>query len=111
MSGLLPRSTFIFLLTVFGTTAVVVAKDYSFPRVVVEAVVQADGAVRMTEHRTFRFDGSFSEADYNLSRAGFDVVRDIEVSENGNPYTLNTSRKDNTYRVRERDKRVDIRWY
>ena len=107
----LRRCTFALLLIAFCTTAVAVGKDYSFPRVVVEAVVQSDGAVHITEHRTFRFDGSFSEADYNLSRAGFDVVRDIEVSENGIPYALNTSGDEGTYRVRERDKRVDIRWY
>jgi uncharacterized membrane protein len=87
------------------------AKDYSVPLVVIDATVRADGTILYEEHRTYRFDGSFSEADYRLSRAGFDEIRDIHVREGAEPFELRRSRDAGTYRVDEGRRTVDITWY
>jgi hypothetical protein len=86
------------------------AKDYSTPQVVIDATIRADGTILYEEHRTYRFDGSFSEADYSLSRQGFDEVREIHVREGEEVYRHSASGEPGTFRVRERDRTVDIIW-
>jgi uncharacterized membrane protein len=88
----------------------VAAKDYSVPLVHIEALIRNDGTVEYTEHRTYRFDGSFSEADYRLSRRGFDVVRDIEVREGNVAYELARGGGEGTYRVATGRRTVEVTW-
>ncbi len=85
-------------------------KDYSVPLVSIEATVRADGSVLYEEHRTYRFDGSFSEADYILRRDGFEQIRDIHVREGDHPYLLDDSREPGTYRIREHRRSIEIVW-
>lgn len=100
----------IFLLVLSFIVPSAFSKDYTVPRVVIDAVIRADGSVDYREHRTYLFDGRFSEADYLLSRSGFDEITDIVVSENGESYRLNDSKRSGTYRVRQQRRSVDIIW-
>lgn len=95
----------------FLIPSLALAKDYSTPLVVIDATIRVDGSVLYEEHRTYRFDGSFSEADYRLSRVGFDEIRDIHVREGEQPYAFETTRDPGTYLIRDRAGTVDIVWY
>lgn len=103
------RIAWIFLLLTVATSSAV-AKDYSVPRVVIFAHILPDGTISYQEHRTYRFDGSYSQADYNLSRAGFDEIRDIDVREQGVLYHLDNSGNPGTYRVQQTSDDVEIVW-
>jgi uncharacterized membrane protein len=59
-------------------------KDYHFPRVLIEATVEADGSVTLDERRTFDFRGRFSFARYTVDWP-IELIEGFEVSEEGRP--------------------------
>ncbi|MDR7456944.1 MAG: DUF2207 domain-containing protein [Armatimonadota bacterium] len=93
------------------TAAPAWAKSYDFERVSIEAVVTADGHLRIVEARTYRFDGSFSWATYELPLAGTSGIRDVSVADDRGPYRLSTSGEPGTYRVSRGGGGVEIRWH
>ena len=94
----------------FSIPSIANGKDYSVPRVVIFANIHDDGTITYQEHRTYAFDGSFSEADYILPRRGYDEIRDIDVREHGRLYRLSDSGDAGTYRVRQTSDNVEITW-
>ncbi len=69
------------------------AKDYWFPRVVVDVTVNADGSFQYRESRTYEFDDAFTFAFYQVEKlrlsGGEPVdITDFVVSENGAPLEL-----------------------
>lgn len=86
------------------------AKEYSVERVEMRVRVMANGSVEFVENRTYTFRGSFSRANYELSKQGFDEVRNIQVSEGNDLYLLENSSTPGTYRIRDRSRSVDIEW-
>lgn len=87
------------------------AKSYDFERVTVEAVVTPDGHLRIVEARTYRFDGAFSWATYELPLVGTSGIRDIHVADDRGPYRLSTAGEPGTYSVSRSDRAVEIRWH
>jgi len=87
-----------------------VAKNYTIDNVRVLAEILQNGQVRITEYRTYSFDGSYSQANYELSRRGFDQVSDISVSEFDQEYILSESELPGTFFFEERNRSVDIIW-
>lgn len=62
----------------------VFAKDYYFPKVVVNITIEKDGSFLVKEERTYKFDGSFSWATYTLDKKNFDRIEDFSIAdENG----------------------------
>lgn len=88
----------------------VIAKNYTIDKVSVIAEILENGKIRITEYRTYTFDGSYSQANYELSRRGFDQVMDITVSEDGQVYILSDSELPGTYFIDERNRSIDIIW-
>jgi uncharacterized membrane protein len=87
------------------------AKNYFVEQVTILAEVQPGGSIRYTEHRTYRFEGSFSQADYRLRRRGFDQIRDIQVSEGNIEYIrADRGRDPGTFLIRESNNDVEIIW-
>lgn len=87
-----------------------IAKNYTIDNVRVIAEILQNGQVQITEYRTYTFDGSYSQANYELSRRGFDQVTDIRVSEDGQVYILSDSELPGTYFIDERNRSIDIIW-
>ncbi|MCK4777269.1 MAG: DUF2207 domain-containing protein [Actinomycetia bacterium] len=80
---------FILFLSVFLFSAgnsIVEAKDYSFPSIKITVNINENGSFDFTEERTYRFDGSFSWADYNLKKEGSRSITGFTVSEGSKVY-------------------------
>lgn len=58
------------------------AKSFSLPRVSIEAELRADGSMRVVEHITYLFDGSFSNGTRPIPRGDYEIT-EMSVSENG----------------------------
>lgn len=56
----------------FAAPARVLARDYSIDKVEIDAIVEADGTLRVTEDRTFDFDGSFSGVYWDIPSGNTD---------------------------------------
>lgn len=94
---------------VFGAAAS--AQEYSIPEIAVDVEIRADGSVRISEDRTYVFDGAFSFANYRLPKTGFAKIRDIRVSERGAPLTNENSERTGTFLVEESSSAVNLRWF
>jgi uncharacterized membrane protein len=86
------------------------AKSYVFDRVVIDATVTRDGHMRIVESRTYRFNGSFSWATYELPLTGTSGIRDIRVADDHGTYQLSTSGAPGTFSVSRDGRQVEIRW-
>jgi uncharacterized membrane protein len=86
------------------------AKNYTIDNVRIIAEILQDGRVSITEFRTYSFDGSYSQANYELSRRGFDQVTDISVTEDGQTYILSESEMPGTFYFEEKNRSIDIIW-
>lgn len=91
-------------------SSIVTAKNYTIDNVRVIAEILQNGQVKITEYRTYTFDGSYSQANYELSRRGFDQVSEIRVSEDDQIYILSDSELPGTYFIDERNRSIDIIW-
>ncbi|MCC5926272.1 MAG: DUF2207 domain-containing protein [Bacteroidetes bacterium] len=105
------RQLFFIVLAVFCCPIFTTAKDYQIARVTISVAVQPNGSVYVTESRTYRFQGSFSQADYILPLRGFREIRDIQISENGFDYIqMDGGREVGTFTVKPRSSRIEFVW-
>src|SRR4051812_34884061 len=63
------------------------AKSFSLSRVVVEAVLNPDGSLRVVEHIDYDFDGEFHHGTRPIPRGEYQIV-DMTVSEDGQPLPI-----------------------
>jgi len=98
------------LILLFAQTSLI-AKDWSIDNLTLRALVQPDGTIEFRETRTYRFDGSYSRAEYEIRKQGFDRLYDIQVWMDGAPMTESDSKDAGTFRVRDGRTRVTIQWY
>ena len=84
------------------------SKDWSIPQVEIDAEIRPDGSILYTEFRTYRFQGSFSEVDYNLPKSGFTEITDLRVFEGDTPYLNLNTREPGTFRVQDNRRSIDI---
>jgi len=87
------------------------ANDYSIPTVDIDVSITADGHVKIVEHLTYVFDGSFSWADHRLPKEGFSRIDSIKVSENGTSYVNLNNEEVGTFSVSESDNAFTIKWH
>lgn len=85
-------------------------REYAIPEITVQARIEPSGVIHLTESRTYRFQGSFSWADYGLPRRGFDEVRNIRVSEGDQWYINDDSGEPGTFTVSTSDNELVILW-
>jgi uncharacterized membrane protein len=97
----------LFLLLLYGSNAYA-SKDWSIPQVEIDAEIRPDGSILYTEFRTYRFQGSFSEVDYNLPKSGFTEITDLRVFEGDTPYLNLNTREPGTFRVQDNRRSIDI---
>ncbi|MEN9839042.1 MAG: hypothetical protein RL177_521 [Bacteroidota bacterium] len=103
--------TILTLLLCLIAQAPISAKDWTIESLLTRAVVQADGTIRFSEARTYRFYGSYSRAEYEINKQGFDRLYDIEVWMDGVQMTESDSKDPGSFRVRDRSSRVVIEWF
>lgn len=87
------------------------ASDYTIPVIKIEVNIADDGTVYIDEHRTYRFDGDFSWADYRLPKEGFSDIRNIRVSEQDEVYINENSEDPGTFSVSQSNSSVVIKWH
>lgn len=87
------------------------AKSYEIPIIRIEVSIQPDGSVRITEHRTYEFNDSFSWADYRLPLKGYSSISNIRVTEKNHAYTNSNSEEAGTFLVQRSDGQVRVQWF
>jgi len=105
------KGLLISLIMVFFTAGNALASDYAIPKITVDVQITDDGIVQITEYLTYRFDGTFSWAQYSLPMEGFSEVRNIRVSEQDGSYINENTEEAGTYSVSEGSGSVNIKWH
>lgn len=110
---LLRINALVLLLFVFciGITESAVSKSFTIPEIRVEVIVQSDGSLRITEHRTYDFNGSYTWADYRLPFQEFSAIKDVRISEDGNPFINENSEDPGTFLVQQSDSQIRVKWF
>ncbi|MDZ7693301.1 MAG: DUF2207 domain-containing protein [Balneolaceae bacterium] len=99
------------LLLLFTGSPNAIAKSYEIPTIQVEVAVNPDGTIRITEHLTYQFDGSFSWAEYTLPMQGFSAIQDITITGPQGAYINENSEQTGTFRVANDEENIRLRWY
>ena len=99
------------LLLAVGISEGLAQQEYQIPEIKVEAEILRNGTIEISESRNYHFQGSFSWADYWLPREGFDEMRNIQVSEQGQDYLLSDSGEPGTYSIAKTGDEVGITWH
>lgn len=110
-SNLMYRILFFLLWAAFLMPEAAASKSWHIERVSITAEILSDGTVSYTERRTYRFNGSFSQANYELSKSGFDSISDIRVFDNGRELELASGNSPGRFRIEDKRNSVNIRWY
>ena len=87
------------------------AKSYRITQVDMEARLQPDGGMLVSEARTYRFKGSFSYAYRDMPRGGRVTFDGFEVLEDGRPYVLSDSEAPGTYQVSATSSGIRVTWH
>lgn len=98
-------------LLLFFSVSEAFSKSYTIPTIRVEVTVHSNGSVRITEHRRYRFDGSYSWADYRLPFRGFTTIKDIQVTEGTAFFQNENSEAARTFLVERNDESIRIKWF
>ncbi|MFD2533016.1 DUF2207 family protein [Gracilimonas halophila] len=102
-------SLIISMLSNFSTT--VHAKEYAIPELQIEIQIYDDGSIRITEHRTYFFDGSYSWANYRIPKSGISAIENIQVSEADENFTNLNSEEPQTFLVEESSGAFNVQWF
>ena len=103
---------FVFILALAGPFQnELAAKSYEIPHIRVEVDIRPDGSVRVVEHLTYHFDGSFSWAEYRLPKQGFLSISNVQITENDEPFVNKNTEETGTFSVSESDEAFLLRWH
>src|SRR5690606_1035550 len=86
-------------------------KFVTFPRVHIEAVVEPDGSMLVTESRAYRFHGPYSWWEQWIPHGGDYQVTILDVGEPGHGYESADTAGPGTYRVRQGADHTEVRWH
>lgn len=87
------------------------AKDYSIQLVVIDARLNSDGSMDITEKRTYNFDGHFHWATYLLPTGNTGGVVDFSLGEQGIPYLRSQSEAEGIYQFDENPESIQAKWF
>ncbi|REL24321.1 DUF2207 domain-containing protein [Rhodohalobacter sp. SW132] len=105
------RITTLLALILLIASAPAAGSNYDIPEVSVNIQIHENGTATISEHLTYRFDGSFSWAEANIAKEGFSEIRNIRVSEGNWSYLNENTEEPGTFSVSDRNNSVDIRWH
>lgn len=86
-------------------------KDYRIAGVEITAQLHEDGAMSVTESRSYDFDGSFRHAYRAIPLTGGVRYTDIRVSEGNTRFHQAESEEPGTYRVTRKSDELEVRWF
>lgn len=86
------------------------AKTYSINQININARIDGEGGLWISESRTYHFQGSFSWADYELPLQQLGQVTDFSLSENGLEYRQQDGNSPGTYSLSLDEDRLYVRW-
>ena len=78
-------------------TTTILAKSYKILSTDIESYINQDGTVDFIETREFSFEGDYTFVYQVIPKKGFDSIFDIQVLENGIPYTNADTKEKGTF--------------
>ncbi len=112
VNSIMRLQTFVLtILLTFAGLAEVSAKSYEIPEIRIEVGINEDGTVRITEHLTYDFEGSFSWAENRIRKKGFTDLTNIKISEDGKTYINKNNEEQSTFSVAESDDDIRLQWH
>lgn len=87
------------------------AKSYGITKVDIDARLQPDGSMIVSEDRTYTFDGSFSFAFRDMPGGQKITFDGFEIYEGGRAYHLSSSESPGTYSVDRSGGKTRVTWY
>ncbi len=102
---------FLFLLLPCLLPGIRAEKNYSFPRLTLEAQLHPDGSMTVMEIRTFKFEESYRFAFRTFPKSERVVFTDFHVTERGIPYALSNTQEPGTCEILESAGQTLVRWY
>lgn len=96
---------------VFGLSAAATAKDYTIGPLDIHAEIHEDGTVRISENRTFHFEGSYFWVEWRISKDGFAELRDIRVFDSGTELFVSEDESPGTFRLSTSNRYITVRWF
>lgn len=87
------------------------AKSWSIPGVVIQAQVEADGTMTVTESRTFRLAGSFSHGFQDLDLPERSTLSEVAVADASGPYRPDGSKAPGTFTLSGQPYGARLDWY
>lgn len=101
----------IVVLSLWWSTSILSAKDYSIQSVIIDAQLDPDGNMSITEKRTYDFKGHYHWATYSLPTGNTGGVVDFSVGEEGNPYSRSLDERAGTYTYQENPGSISAKWF
>ncbi len=86
-------------------------KTYSIESVIIDAQLNPDGSINITEKRTYDFKGSFHWATYTLPTENTGGVADFSLGEEGQPYSKSSEEREGTYQYKENSSSISVKWF
>jgi len=86
-------------------------KTYAITRVAIQARLQSDGSMSVTETRAFKFRGRFHFAYRTFPLNGQVKFADFLISEGSQSYRFSQSKKPGTYQIIQKKNQTEIRWF
>lgn len=99
------------LVLILCQTPDALAKKYAITAVNIEAQLQNNGDMSVSESRTYQFDGKYSYAFVKIPKHPRVKWRHFRLLEDGRKYLKGDSEKPGTYRVIRRSSEIEIRWF
>ncbi len=109
LAGLL--SVLALLAALLGSHQALADKSYRMQNVAITADLATDGAMTVSEARTYRFRGKFKYACRTFALDDRISYADFRVSEDGQPFVLSDSGEPGTYTVTRNSDEIEVRWY
>lgn len=102
----------IFLLVLILTLSLSIqAKEYAIPELRIEVQINEDGSIKITEHLTYVFDGSYSWANYTIPKSRFSGLEDIRVTEGEESFINLNTEEAGSFLVEESSEAFNIKWF
>jgi uncharacterized membrane protein len=86
------------------------AKEYRFSHVDIEATVLSDGSMRVTEHRTYSFSGTFSWATWYQPTGEWELT-EFSLEESGRSYIQSSQELPGSYQVTRSSDSVSVEFF
>ncbi|MBN1755528.1 DUF2207 domain-containing protein [bacterium] len=100
-----------FLVIIMTLNNVYADKSYQITDLLIEAQVNLDGSMRVTEYRTYKFTGSFSYAYREMPRDQGVRFHDFIIGEGQHDYTVSASGQPGTYEINEDPANSVVKWH